>query len=117
MANNPVQSLERITVASSGTPVRLTVNEGDPTTHLGVHSILFQRDDPNDTGLIYIGTSAAMNIATLADVIAILAVPSTSSLPAINITLTPASNALDAREFYIDADVSGDSILASFLEA
>ena len=117
MANNPVQSLARITVAVSGTPVRATVNETDPTTHRGAHSILFQRDDPNDTGLIYIGTSAAMDISTLVGVVAILAVPSTSSLPAINITITVSHNALDAREFYIDADVSGDSILASFLEA
>jgi len=116
MASNQAKSLARITVATAGTPVQITVNEAVPSAHVGAHSILFERDDPNDTGLIYVGRSVNMVRASLVDVIAILPAPSTGVLPSITITLTTGHNALDAADFFIDADVGGDSILASFLE-
>jgi len=115
MGSNQAFSLGRITIATPGTVVRITVNEVDPTLHLGAHSLLVERDDPNDTGLIYIGRSENMVRATLFDVIAILPVPTVGALPSISITLTPGHNALDMRDFYIDADVGTDSVLCSFL--
>ena len=116
MASNQAKSLARVTVATPGTPIQITVNETVPDAHVGAHSILFERDDPNDTGIIYIGRSVNMVRATLVDVIALLPVPSTGVLPSITITLTTGHNALDARDFFIDADVGGDSILVSYLE-
>ncbi len=115
MPSNHTKSLARIINLVPGTPVRLTFNELDPTAHVGCHSILFERDDPNDTGLIYIGVSPTMNRTTLVDVIAILPAPSTGALPSINITLDPGHNALDAKDYWIDADEAGDSILGSYV--
>jgi len=117
MASNQAKSLARITVATPGTPVQITVNEAVPGAQVGTHSILFERDDPNDTGLIYVGRSSSMVRATLFDVIAILPAPSTGVLPSITITLTPGMNSLNAADFFVDADVGGDTILASYLEA
>ena len=116
MASNQAKSLARVTVAAAGSPIQITVNETTPADRVPAHSILFERDDPNDTGLIYIGRSVNMVRATLVDVIAILPAPSSGVLPSITITLTPGMNSLNAADFFIDADVSGDSILASFLE-
>ena len=115
MASNQVFSLGRITVAVPGTPIQVTVNESVPDAHIGAHSLLIERDDPNDTGLIYIGRSANMVRATLFDVVAILPVPTVGALPSISITLTPGHNALDMRDFWIDADVGTDSVLGSYL--
>ncbi len=107
------KSFGRITVASSGTPVQATVNESAPGDRFSAHSIMVERDDPNDTGLVYIGTSSAMNIATLAGVIAILAVPTTNFLPVFTVTITHMPDGVNANELWIDADVSTDSVLVS----
>ena len=107
------ESFGRITVTSSGTPVRATVNETTPADRVGLHSLMFERDDPNDTGLIYIGNSSAMNITTLAGVVAILAIPTSNILPVFTITITHMPNALNAANFWVDADVSSDSVLIS----
>jgi len=116
MASNQAKSLARVTVVTAGSPIQITVNETVPAANVPAHSILFERDDPNDTGLIYIGRSVNMVRATLVDVIAILPAPSSGVLPSITITLTPGQNSLNAADFFIDADVSGDTILASYLE-
>jgi hypothetical protein len=115
MASNHTKSLARIINIVPGTPVRITFNEVDPTERILCHSILFERDDPNDTGLIYIGVSPTMDRTTLVDVVGILPAPSTGALPSINITLDPGHNALDCRDFWIDADEAGDSILGSYV--
>jgi hypothetical protein len=107
------KSFGRITVAVSGTPVQATVNEPAQADRFSTHSVMVERDDPNDIGLVYIGTSAAMNIATLEGVIAILAVPTTNFLPVFTVTITHMPDGVNANELWIDADVSGDSVLIS----
>lgn len=107
------ESFGRITVVSSGTPVRATVNESDPAARFSIHSLMFERDDPNDTGLVYIGNSETMNISTLAGVIAILAIPTDNVLPVFTVTITQMPDGIMVEEFWVDADVSADSVLIS----
>ncbi len=107
------KSFGRITVASPDTAIQATVNESVPSTRFSVHSLMFERDDPNDTGLVYIGTSASMNRTTLVGVVAILAVPTDNFLPVFTVTITHMPDGINANEYFIDADVAGDSVLIS----
>jgi hypothetical protein len=111
-----LKSFGRITVAVPDTAVQATVNEPAQADRFSVHSVMFERDDPNDTGLVYIGTSAAMNRTTLVGVIAILAVPTTNFLPVFTATITHMPDGVNVNEFWVDADEAGDSVLISGIE-
>ena len=112
-----LRSLGRITVVTSGTPVRATLNEVVADTRYPVHAMLFQRDDSSEIGNVYIGTSADMDISTLAGVIAILAIPTANILPSFSATITLAAAGLDLRNYFVDADVNGEGCIISAIRA
>ena len=108
------RSLGKLTVTTSGTLVRVTVNESDPAKSFQVHSLLFQAW-PTNTGKIWIFSDPNGNKATGAFILAILAAPGTNVVPAASATITDAQNALNAADYYVDADVNGESCIASYL--
>lgn len=113
-----VRALGRITVATPGTSVRVTVNESDPAVRFPAHIMFFQRNVPSETGKIYIMSSQEGNPATSVGVIAILAAPIIDNpLPVFRIGISYASAGLDLRDYYIDADIGGEGCIVSALRA
>lgn len=102
-----LKSFGKITVASAGTPVRVTVNESDPTARVGLQSISVFASAGNSGTNIYLGT-ATMNKSTYAGVYAII--PKGAVISSV-INLAPVG--LDARDLYLDADTSADTALVS----
>lgn len=115
-----LQVLGAITVPVPGTPVRatstITVDAGgirnDPTK-FSCHAALFQARQSN-SGRVYIGT-ADMVRATGVGVAAVLAIPTSNSIPAFSISLTLAPAGVDLSELWIDADVANEGILLTLL--
>jgi hypothetical protein len=105
-----LHSLGKIAVGSPGTPVQITVNQSTPSSRIGCQAIMVQTL-PTNTGKIYVGL-AGMNKTTLAQVLAILAVPTVNTIPAYSATLSYAPGGLNAADLYIDADNGGEGALA-----
>jgi hypothetical protein len=105
-----VKSLGKVVVASAGTPVRATKNEGDPAARFSVQSISVQALVGNSGTNIYVG-SASLNKSTLAG--CYIVIPK-GSQAAISIDLAP--EGLLANEIYIDADTTNDAALISVTE-
>ena len=105
-----LKSLGKVTVTTTGTPVRATVNQSSPTARLGVQSISVQALAGNSGTNIYVGSSS-MNRSTLAGVYCI--VPKGSLVP---MTIQNAPAGINANEIFIDADTDGDAALISATE-
>lgn len=118
------QGLGAVTVATPGTPVRLTINllSADPTTNkvvttaatdqvpcnkIGLATNPLTHGGVGNTGKVYVG-SASMNKTTLLGVIAVLSPGGSYS-----ITNNVSMNIYDASTFYVDADTAGDGIYGS----
>ena len=71
---------------------------------------------PSNTGKVYVG-ALGMNTSTLAGVYAVLAIPSTTSLPAFSATITFAPGSFNLNEIYLDVDVSAEGALVSYVRA
>jgi|WetSurMetagenome_2_1015567.scaffolds.fasta_scaffold02468_2 hypothetical protein len=110
------RSLGKVTVTTSGTPVRATLNETTPSDRVGCQSILFEQI-PGNTGRIYICDRQNANIITLVGVVAILAKPTSSAFPSAGCGVPSAPAALNAADFYIDAEISGEGVLVSVVKA
>ncbi len=106
-------SLGKVTTTTG--PVRVTINQADPTLRYGAHSYLVEAVSTN-TGAVYIGNSA-MNKTTLSGVYAILPPPTTNSFSNFSATVTYAPAAFNMAEIYIDVDVSGEGALVSVIVA
>ena len=102
-----LKSLGKVTVATAGTPVKVT------PAITRCHSILVEVL-PTNTGKIYIGDST-MNKSTLVVVFAILAIPTTNILQSFSATLSYAPDAFDASKIFLDADVNGEGALVSII--
>lgn len=109
--------LGRITVATSGTPVRATVNEGNPAARHAAHSILFERDVTTETGKVYILDREDAVIATRVGVLAVLAIPTDNLLPSFSLTVTSSPNGFDTADFWVDADNDGEGCIVSVIRA
>jgi hypothetical protein len=108
------KSLGKVPVAAAGTPARLTVNETDPGATLLCYSIMVQQIRAN-TGYLIIGT-ASMDSSTHAGCLAVLAIPTTNSLPSANAgILTQSQNQFNAADYWLDATVNGEGGLVSVL--
>ena len=120
---NP-QPLGAVTVATPGTPVRLTIAllNNDPTTgkpattlatdpvvcnKIGLAANPLTHAGAGNTGKIYVG-SASLNRTTLAGVIAVIAPGGGYS-----ITNNVGMNIYDASKYYVDADNAGDGLYGS----
>jgi len=109
------KSLGKVTVTTPGTPVRLTLNQSDPTARYAVHAYMVQALSSN-TGKIYIG-SASMNKTTLAGVYAYLPVPTASLAPAFSASVALAAANFMMNEIYLDADVGSEGAIVSAIIA
>lgn len=97
------------TVATAGTPLQVTA------TRTPAHTVFIQQVAGN-TGVMHIGTSASMDPATGIDMVASLVIPSAAALPSWSAAVSQAANGMDLTELWIDAGVSGDKVLISYVE-
>ncbi len=112
-----IRSLGRVTVVTSGIPVRATFNETVADTRYPIHAMLFQRDVNTETGNVYILENENAVIATRVGVIAVLAIPTVNILPSFSATITLAAAGLDLRNYFIDADNDGEGCVVSAIRA
>ncbi len=112
-----LRALGRITIITSGTPVRATLNEDDPTKRYPAHAMLFERDVTTETGKIYILDREDAVIATRVGVVGILAIPTDNLLPSFSATVTYAPVGLNLNDYWIDADVDGEGCIVSVIRA
>jgi hypothetical protein len=98
-----------VTVATAGTPVRLTVNETTPSARLYCKGINIQRNDTTQTGVIFLqdGNVAAGALGVGGKTIGMLV--GTTTLPLLSYPAPYQSEALNAADYYLDASVSGES--------
>lgn len=110
-------SLGKVTISTSGVPARATANQTTPASRYACHSIRFTQI-PGNTGKIYVmDSNTPINTTTYAGCLAILAVPTSLSLPGSAATITSAPAAINAADFWLDAEVSGESCLVSATRA
>ena len=110
-----IRSLGRITITTGGTPHRCTENETTPTKHYPCQSLLFEQW-PGNTGKIYVGTESMVK-ATGVGVIAILAIPTDNVLPSFSASIPSAPAALNAVNYWVDAEVDGEFVLVLAIRA
>lgn len=105
-----LKSLGLKTVASSGTPVRVS------STRIAAQSVMFQAW-PGNAGLCYVGL-ANMVIATGVGVLGVIGKPSTDevSVPSASFSIPLAPGGINLADLYVDADDSGANILVSYTE-
>jgi hypothetical protein len=103
-------SLGKVTVSTPGTLVRATANVSSPTAKYLAHSIMIEAW-PANVGKIYICDSASANRSTGVGVVAILGVPTSSSIPTFTNTMTGAIAAINLEQLWIDADIGDDAVL------
>lgn len=114
-----IQPVGKFVVTTPGTLVSAMSQAADQSKPGICHGVMFQAL-PTNQGLVYIGT-AAMVRATLANVYAILSIPTQDSngniisLPTFSAALTIAPNGLALSAFYLDADVANDGVLITIL--
>ncbi len=110
-----IQAIGKLLVASPGTLVRATSGQPDPAANLRCHGFLFQAL-PGNLGKVYIGGPGLVR-ASLADVLAILAIPTTNLLPTFSAAVTISTNSLSLEGIYLDADFSNEGALCTILVA
>lgn len=108
-----IAPIGKLTVPVPGTPVAVQALLAQPTKPYLCHGVMFQAL-PTNTGRIFIGT-VEMDSTTLANVFAILAIPTDNQLPTFSAALTISPNGLKLNEFYIDAEVPDDGVLITVL--
>ena len=116
----PWKSLGLVTVPVPGTPIQATANVsgsaawGENTTVFACLAILFQAD-PANTGKTYIGDDASFKKSTGEGRLAVLAIPTDNSIPSASATIPNAPAALNANDYWIDADKADEGVTVSIL--
>jgi hypothetical protein len=112
-------SLGYITVSTPGTPVRVSFNQADPTKAISCNGVLLQAlfatNGHKNTGLVYILDRPNPNYTSGVGVLAILGIPTSASMGAYSASMPAAAAALNVCDFWIDADIAGDGVVASFI--
>lgn len=108
-----MESLGRVRIVTPGVLVRVTVNQPVPSARYACHGVMFQAL-PSNVGNVYIGLSGLVR-ATLAQVLAVLAIPTVNSFPTFSAALTLAPNAVQLQDLYIDADNANDGVIVATL--
>jgi hypothetical protein len=111
---NPIQALGKVT-ATAGTPVRITNNETTPSARKACHAIMIEAL-PANTGKVFIMDRSTGVKATFVGVICVLAVPTTNFVPTFTVGFSGAANPINAADFYIDVDTTGEGAIISVLE-
>lgn len=112
-----VNSLGKVTVATAGTLVRLTVNISASLTRVGAQAIVVQ-PVPGNTGVVYIGL-AGMDKTTGAGVLAIVPAPASATqgpFPQVKIELPQVPAGLNAAELYVDASANAQAIFGYYTQ-
>lgn len=105
-----------IKVVTPGTPVRITSLQTDPGHQFLCHAIQLQQV-PGQGGIIIIGRhDMEYSPPTIENCLAFLAKPTDNLLQAASAGIPNSGNALDARDYWIDATVAGEGALVSYLE-
>ena len=110
-----ILSIGPMRVAVPGTPVRFTSTQANPTEKFSCHGVLAQAL-PLNVGKVYVGMST-MNRVTLANVVAVLAIPTDNTIPSFTVALTLSPNAINLADLYVDADIALEGALVSVLIA
>ncbi len=121
-----IHTLGRITVAAAGTPVNALAQAHTNGTDSGVDanipdtsaqeafSVTVQAWHAN-SGRIWVGNGAVMNLTTGANVLLFLPSAAGSVALVIERGMTGGRGLIDLRSLWVDAEVSGDSVLVSYL--
>lgn len=106
-------SFGKLTVPVGGVPRQVVAPVGmdPPSCHALIVQVL-----PGNAGKIYIGLQG-LDRTSLAQVLAILPIPTVNLLPTFSIALTVAGNAINVKNLFIDADNDGEGVLLSALVA
>src|SRR5205809_7164722 len=112
-------SLGFITVSVPGQPTRFTFNQADQAKAISCNGILaeaiFVTNGHKNTGLVYILDRPNPNYTSGVGILAIIGVPTASSIGSYSASMPAAPAALNCADFWADADVAGDGVLASFI--
>lgn len=106
-----LHALGKVTVVTAGTPVEVTINQTTPSARYAAHSFMVEAL-PANTGKIYVGF-VGLNKGTLANVLAIIPVPTVNLIPSFSSTIAYAPGGFNLADIYIDADVNGEGALVS----
>lgn len=100
-----------------GTPVAIlsAVAAAQQPMMAKAHAIMIQALHDN-VGRAYIGR-AGMSRAGRTDLYAVLAIPTSNSIPSFSAALTLAPNAININDVYIDVDQPNDGVIVSILVA
>lgn len=109
-----LKSLGKVTIASAGTPERITKDQSTPATNISSHAVLIEALSAN-TGKIYIGTST-LNKTTLAGVLAVLAVPTTNIIPVFSLGVSIAPNGINLADIYFDCDTTSEGVTVGYIQ-
>lgn len=109
-----LKSQGHITVATSGTPVRVSTTTGNAGVRC--HAVFIQQLVGN-TGDIHIGISASMDPSDGTDMLATLPIPTVNALPSYSAGVDWAAAGVDLGEIWLDVSVNGEAALVSFIEA
>lgn len=102
----------KVAVSTAGTRVRATSTQSDPTARVGLQSVQFQAL-PGNTGKIYVGT-VALVASTFVGVLGVLPKPSDvdeGPFSSASFSIPLSGTGLDLRDFYLDAQVSGEGVI------
>jgi hypothetical protein len=111
---SPIQALGKVT-ATSGTPVRITNNQTSPSARKACHAIMIEAL-PSNTGKVYVMDRSTGIIATFVGVIAVLAIPTSNFIPVFTVGFSGGVNPINAADFYIDVETTGEGAIISVLE-
>jgi hypothetical protein len=113
-----VHSLGYIFVPNPGTPVRITFNQADSAKAISVNGILLQALYTTlykNLGLIYILDRPNPNYTTGIGVLGVIGVPSKASIGAYSASMPAAAAALNCCDFWVDAELANEGVIASFI--
>lgn len=102
--------LGAVTVAVPGTPLRITNNQADPTARISCQSVLLQALSNvahTNVGRVYILDRDGVRVGTLAP-------PATNTIPSASATIPSVPGALNAADYWVDADNAGDGVDVSY---
>jgi len=112
--SSPIQALGKVTT-TSGTPIRITNNLSSPSAYKACHAIMIEAL-PTNSGKVYIMDRSTGVIATFVGVICVLAIPTTNFIPVFTVGFSGSVNPINAADFYIDVETTGEGALISVLE-
>ena len=101
---------------STGSNVRVTVNQPDPNARIGAQAVLFQAG-PATTGVIYVGLFG-MDTTTGVGVLGVIAAPAdptTGPFPSFTVSQPDQMAGLNVADYYVNG-ADGNSVIVSYTQ-